>query len=212
VIQVLWARHGAGQTHASDHQVAWLATHTSKTAVCELMRVAWRTVGSIITRVVADGRAALDPFDGLARIGIDEISYKRGHRYLMVVVDRDSDHLVWAAAGHDKKTLGGFFALCLLAYLTWPILSRTGDVLLLGFGGRAQGLAGPGSGTTAHSSVEPADNHSIGLRVVRQEATADSHDGQKGAVDEPTCTPVLLRPTDPERSESDSGSDVARRG
>jgi hypothetical protein len=29
--------------------------------------------------VVADGRAAKDPFEGLTRIGIDEISYKKGH-------------------------------------------------------------------------------------------------------------------------------------
>jgi transposase len=111
VIQVPWARHGAGHTHAFDDQVAWLATHTSKSAVCELMRIAWRTVGSIITRVVADGRAAHDPFEGLVRIGIDEISYRRGHNYLMVVVDHDTGRLVWAAAGHDKKTLGGFFDL-----------------------------------------------------------------------------------------------------
>ena len=39
-----------------------------------------------------------DPFDGLVRIGIDEISYRRGHQYLMVVVDHDSGRLVWAAA------------------------------------------------------------------------------------------------------------------
>jgi len=109
VSQVPWARHGAGHTYAFDDQVAWLATHTSKSAVCELMRVAWRTVGSIIGRVVADGRAAADPFEGLVRIGIDEISYKRGHKYLIVVVDHDTGRLVWAAAGHDKKTLGGFF-------------------------------------------------------------------------------------------------------
>jgi transposase len=109
VIQVPWARHGAGHTRGFDDQVAWLATHTSKTAICDLMRVAWRTVGAIVTRVVADGRAAHDPFDGLTRIGIDEISYKRGHRYLMVVVDHDSGRLVWAAPGHDKATLGRFF-------------------------------------------------------------------------------------------------------
>jgi transposase len=109
VIQVPWARHGAGHTRGFDDQVAWLATHTSKSAVCELMRVAWRTVGAIVTRVVADGRAARDPFEGLTRIGIDEISYKRGHRYLMVVVDHDSGRLVWAAPGHDKATLGRFF-------------------------------------------------------------------------------------------------------
>ena len=109
VMAVPWARHGAGHTLAFDAQVAWLATHTSKSAVCALMRIAWRTVGAIITRVVADGRAAADPFAGLRRIGIDEISYKRGHRYVMVVVDHDTGRLVWAAPGHDKATLAGFF-------------------------------------------------------------------------------------------------------
>jgi transposase len=111
VAAVPWARHGAGHTHAFDDQVAWLVTHTSKTAVVELMRVAWRTVGAIAARVVADARAVRDPFDGLVRIGIDEISYRRGHNYLMVVVDHDTGRLVWAAAGHDRATLQAFFDL-----------------------------------------------------------------------------------------------------
>lgn len=111
VAQVPWARHGAGHTRDFDDQVAWLVTNTSKSAVGELMRVAWRTVGSIITRIVAEGRAAHDPFEGLVRIGIDEISYKRGHKYLTVVVDHDSGRLIWAAAGRDKATLEGFFDL-----------------------------------------------------------------------------------------------------
>ena len=102
VAQVPWARHGCGHTRDFDDQVAWLVTHTAKSAVCELMRVAWRTVGSIVSRVVAQGRAAHDPFDGLVRIGIDEISYKRGHRYLTVVVDHDSGRLIWAAVGRGQ--------------------------------------------------------------------------------------------------------------
>lgn len=111
VIQVPWARHGAGHTRAFDDTVAWLAVHTSKTAIVELCRIAWATVGAIVARVVDETRAAVDPFDGLARIGIDEISYKKGHRYLTVVVDHDSGRLVWAAKGHDKATLEGFFDL-----------------------------------------------------------------------------------------------------
>ncbi len=111
VAQVPWARHGAGHTRDFDDQVAWLVTHTSKSAVGELCRVAWRTVGAIITRVVDEARAAHDPFDGLRRIGIDEISYKRGHRYLTVVVDHDTGRLVWAAPGRDKATLEQFFDL-----------------------------------------------------------------------------------------------------
>jgi transposase len=111
VAQVPWARHAAGHTHSFDDQVAWLVTHTSKSAVCELMRIAWRTVGAIVARVVADGRARKDPFEGLVRIGLDEMSYKRGHRYLLVAVDHDSGRLIWAAAGRDKKTLREFFDL-----------------------------------------------------------------------------------------------------
>ena len=111
VAQVPWARHGAGHTYDFDDQVAWLVTHTAKSTVVDLMRVAWRTVGSIITRVVDDGRAAHDPFDNLTRIGIDEISYKKGHRYLTIVVDHDSGRLVWAAVGRDKVTLNKFFDL-----------------------------------------------------------------------------------------------------
>lgn len=109
VVQVPWARHGARHTRAFEDTAAWLVTHTSKTAVGELLRIAWRTVGSIVTRVVAEGRAARDPFAGLRRIGIDEISYKKGHRYLLVVVDHDTGRLVWAAPGRDKATLAGFF-------------------------------------------------------------------------------------------------------
>ena len=60
---------------------------------------------------MADDRAARDPLDGLRRIGIDEISYRRGHKYLMVVVDHDSGRLVWAKAGHDRATLQEFFDL-----------------------------------------------------------------------------------------------------
>lgn len=111
VAAVPWARHQAGHTHLFDAQVAWLATQTSKTAVTELMRIAWRTVGAIITRVWNDTGKLQDPFAGLVRIGIDEISYKRGHKYLTVVVDHSSGRLVWAAPGRDTATLAKFFDL-----------------------------------------------------------------------------------------------------
>ena len=110
VAAVPWARHGAGHTRDFDDLAAWLAVRTSKSAVMELLRVAWRTVGSIVTRVNADVDATVDRLDGLRRIGIDEISYKRGHRYLIVVVDHDSGRLVWAGPGRNDPALEVFFA------------------------------------------------------------------------------------------------------
>nr|WP_221244046.1 ISL3 family transposase [Cryobacterium roopkundense] len=109
VAAVPWARHQSGHTLFFDDQVAWLATQTSKTAITVLMRIAWRTVGAIITRVWADTEKQFDQFADLTRIGIDEISYKRGHKYLTCVVDHDSGRLIWAAPGQDKATLATFF-------------------------------------------------------------------------------------------------------
>jgi len=109
VAAVPWARHRAGHTRDFDALAAWLAVRTSKSAVMELLRVAWRTVGAIVTRVNADIDATIDRLEGLRRIGIDEISYKRGHRYLIVVVDHDTGHLVWAGPGRNDAALNVFF-------------------------------------------------------------------------------------------------------
>jgi transposase len=109
VAGVPWAHHGAGHTRDFDDVAAWLAVRTSKSAVMELLRVAWRTVGSIVTCVNADIDATVDRLEGLRRIGIDEISYKRGHRHLIVVVDHDSGRLVWARPGRNDAALDVFF-------------------------------------------------------------------------------------------------------
>lgn len=108
--RVPWARHGARHTRGFEDQVAWLSTELSKTAVTELMRVWWRTVGAICARVLADGRARRpDRLDGLSRIGVDEVSYRKGQRYVTIIIDHDSGRLVWAAPGRSAATLDRFF-------------------------------------------------------------------------------------------------------
>jgi transposase len=109
VCAVPWARHGSRFTRAFEDQAAWLAVNTSKSAVAELMRIAWRTVGGICERVGAEAQQEADLLDGLRRIGIDEISHRKGQRYLTVVVDHDTGRLVWAAAGRDRRTVETFF-------------------------------------------------------------------------------------------------------
>ena len=87
VCAVPWARHGSRFTQAFEQQVAWLAVNTSGSAVAELMRISWRSVGRICDRVAAEAGREADLLAGLRRIGIDEISHRKGHRYLTVVVD-----------------------------------------------------------------------------------------------------------------------------
>jgi transposase len=76
-----WARPGAKCTYIFEDTCAWLAAHSALSVVAVLLRLAWRTVADIVARVVADGRATNDLLAGLTRIGIDEISYRKGHRY-----------------------------------------------------------------------------------------------------------------------------------
>jgi transposase len=108
VCAVPWARHASRFTRCFEDQAAWLAVQCSKRAVAELMRIAWRTVGSICERVAAEASAHRDLLAGLRWIGIDEISHRKGQRYLTVVVDHHSGRLVWACAGRDRTTVAAF--------------------------------------------------------------------------------------------------------
>lgn len=111
VAAVPWARPGSWFTTAFEEQVAWLALHACRSVVAELMRIDWKTVGGIMRRVQADLATHMpSPLESLVRIGIDETSYKKGHKYMTVVVDHDRSRLVWAAKGHGGHILEGFFA------------------------------------------------------------------------------------------------------
>ena len=108
VAAVPWARHDAGFTRSFEDSVAWLTVNTSKTAICHLMRIAWRTVGRICERVAAEAKQGRDLYANLERLGFDEISVRKGQRYLTVVVDHYTGRLVWAHAGRDRKTVEKF--------------------------------------------------------------------------------------------------------
>jgi transposase len=108
VARVPWARHDSWFTVCFENQTAWLAVHTSKKAVAELMRINWRTVGRICQRVMDDEGSRRDPLANLERIGIDEISTQKGQTYMVVVVDHDTGRLVWAHPGREKATVYKF--------------------------------------------------------------------------------------------------------
>ena len=45
----------------------------------------------------------------MRHIGIDELSYRRHHEYITVVIDHVAKRVVWARPGKDAETLGEFF-------------------------------------------------------------------------------------------------------
>jgi transposase len=105
---VPWAAHGSRFTKDFEELVAYLAQVTDITHVTKLVGVAWSTVGAIVERVVSE-RLDATRWDNLRRIGIDEFSYRKRHRYLTTVVDHDARRVIWAAPGRSAETLGAFF-------------------------------------------------------------------------------------------------------
>ena len=106
-----WAAHGSCFTYAFEDTCCPHALNMSKSACAKLMRVEWRTVGDICARVLARLESGRPPrCEGLIRIGIDETSYKKGHKYLTVVVNHDTGAVVWCAAGHGRQVADAFFS------------------------------------------------------------------------------------------------------
>jgi transposase len=109
VVAVPWARHASRFTTGFEDTAAWLTARAAASTVAQLMRVTWRATVGIVERVVAEAAGRTDRLAGLRRIGIDEVAYRRGQRYLTVVVDHDTGRLVWAGKGRDKATVAAFF-------------------------------------------------------------------------------------------------------
>ena len=106
---VPFARVESGFTRDFEDLVAWLATRMDKSAVRRLVRVAWQTVGAICQRVVVD-RLDHRRLEALFEIGVDEVAWRKGHRYLTLVTDHRSGRVAWGAEGKDTATLDRFFA------------------------------------------------------------------------------------------------------
>jgi transposase len=104
------ARAGSRFTRAFEDTCVWLVRDAPKTVVSRLMRVDWATVGRMVERVVAEASAGgEDWLAGLRRIGIDEVSYRKGRRYLLCVVCHDTGRIAWAAPGKSRAVLHSFF-------------------------------------------------------------------------------------------------------
>ena len=69
--------------------------HAALSVVSLLGRITGRAVSAIVIRILTEATGKRDRLAGLGRIGIDEISYRRGQRSLLCVVDHDTGRLVW---------------------------------------------------------------------------------------------------------------------
>ena len=105
-----WAYHGSHFTKDFDMMVGWLAVCFPRCIISEFMRIDWETIGRCVSRalnVIEPERSKR--LDGPVHVGMDETSYRKGHKYITVIVNHDTNTVVWAAQGHEKGVEWSWF-------------------------------------------------------------------------------------------------------
>ncbi len=65
-------------------------------------------MGTIIERIVQE-RLSPGRLEGLQIIGVDELGWRAGHKYVSLVVDHLRSRVVWVGEGKSEETLNAFF-------------------------------------------------------------------------------------------------------
>lgn len=105
VAAVPWARHASSFTRAFEDLVVHDAIVGNKQAAADGYGASWRAVNNMCLRVAEEALDRVDLLEGLVAVAIDEVKYKKGHKYLTVVCDHMTGQVVWAARGRSKETV-----------------------------------------------------------------------------------------------------------
>jgi transposase len=108
VEQIPWAQKWSRVTRSLARAVAELARQTDLSTVARHYDIGWKTVSHIIHQVVQVGLSQRRKRP-LHIIGIDEVSRKKGHRYLTLVYDLERGHLIWVGKERTQETIQTFF-------------------------------------------------------------------------------------------------------
>ena len=103
----------AGKHRLTENYAWFLASWAKRLSwkeVAEAFRTTWDHVFCSVEMAVTWGRAHRD-LSGIEAIGIDEIQWQRGHKYLTLVyqIDAGCRRLLWIGKKRKVKTLLGFF-------------------------------------------------------------------------------------------------------
>jgi transposase len=112
VERVPWAE---GKSHLTTAYQWFLATWAKRLAwreVAEAFRTTWENVYRSVRRAVQWGLDHRDLSD-IEAIGIDEVQWRKGHKYLTLVyqIDGNARRLLWVGRDRTAKTLLRFFRM-----------------------------------------------------------------------------------------------------
>ncbi len=110
VEKVPWAKGKQHITHHYSKYIADWAKEMSWKAVATRFRTSWQTVFRAVKNTVAYGLNNRD-LSGVSALGIDEVQFQKGHKYVTLVyqIDRGRRRLLWVGRDRTMKTLRRFY-------------------------------------------------------------------------------------------------------
>ena len=97
-------------------------------ATAQLLRIATSTLSDMLHRSITRIREG-HRIRGLKTIGIDEISYCKGHKYATLVYDLDRACVVWVGQGKGRETIDVFFNSSTLKRSVYFSTAAAADIL-----------------------------------------------------------------------------------
>jgi len=117
-----WASPSSRVSYRFEYTMLRMCSDMTQKAVANLLGLPTSTLSDLLHRAIKRGREG-HKIRGLKTIGIDEISYAKGHKYATVVYDLDRSCVVWIGAGKGRETIDRFFTEALSNYqkaqITW---------------------------------------------------------------------------------------------
>ena len=95
-------------TKRFEEFVYLLCQKMALTDVCKVMKIDWKTAREIDQYYTMLNLESLDNIYP-KRIGIDEIAYQKGHKYLTIIRDLDLNKVIWVGLDRKEQTLDMFF-------------------------------------------------------------------------------------------------------
>ena len=113
--QIPWAREYARATYRFEYLMLRYCQMMPQNGAGTLLHTPTSTLSDLLHRCITATRDG-HKIRGLKRIGIDEISYAKGHKYATLVYDLDRSCVVWVGPGKGREAIDMFFNEALSDY------------------------------------------------------------------------------------------------
>ena len=96
-------------TKRFEDYIAMLCSKMTISSVSQVIGLDWKTVKRIDIAHILDSIPSLDSITPV-NIGVDEVAYQKGHKYLTVVRDLDLKAVIWVGIDRKTETMSKFYA------------------------------------------------------------------------------------------------------